>query len=182
MIAAIPTAFRRGVAVEAGNPHQRHVRCHVDHRSAARGDDRRNAAAAADEGAVEVQPDHPPELVEIDVENAAVARRGAAGIVVQDVQPAEMLHGLLDRRSDAALVGYVGGDGEALSASAGDLLRDGFPGGRIDLGGGDAGAFRGHRPRRSAADAGAGTGDQRDLAFKAAHILTSPSIRHDDCA
>src|ERR1700730_8235212 len=65
-------AFCRGVAIPAGNPHECHVRAHVDHRAAAGLDELRNPEAAAEKGTVEVELDSPPEFVEWGVDRGIV--------------------------------------------------------------------------------------------------------------
>ena len=103
-------AFRRGVAIPARHPHQRNVRAHIDHRPAARLDQLGDAEAAAEKCAVEVELDRPPEFIERGVDRGIVLRGRAAGIVVENVEAAELVDGGADRRLEDVGVGDVGAD------------------------------------------------------------------------
>src|SRR6266851_1255605 len=65
-------ALRRGVAVAAGDAHQRDIRRHVDDRAAARLDKLGDAEPAAEKGAEEIELDGAPELVERRVDRGVV--------------------------------------------------------------------------------------------------------------
>ena len=91
------------------------------------------------------------------------------GVVDQDVEAAELLHGCLDRIAAELLVSDVAGDLER----AATLLLDrghGLVGVLVllEIDDGDLGAFPRHRHRDRAADAGIAAGDQRHLVFEPA--------------
>ena len=115
-------------------------------------------------GAVEVDVDHPPELLR------RLARGGHggadAGVVDQHVDAAELAHGLLDHARAVLGLGDVGGDGDAAAAerldALGGLLEPlGAAGADRDVGAGfgEAGGERGAEP-------GGGAGDDGDLAVE----------------
>src|SRR6185312_1298395 len=118
-------------------------------------DDGRNADATTQEGAEQVQPDHPPEFLDRRYDNGVVLWRGTAGVVVQHMQAAELLHGGADRLPQAGFVGDVGANGDRAIAGkvCGFLARSG-----IDLGDRYLGAFMREQDGGGAADAGTGAG------------------------
>jgi hypothetical protein len=65
-------ALRSSVAIEAGNAHQRHIRCNVDHRSPTRGDYRRYAEPTPEERAEQVQTDRTPEFLDRSLDDRIV--------------------------------------------------------------------------------------------------------------
>ena len=79
---------------------------------------------------------------------------GDAGVVEQDVDPAEALDDVAGQRLGGVRVGHV--DAEVGRDPAGLAISpDGLRGGRaIDVGDGDAGTFGGEEQRRRAADPG----------------------------
>src|SRR5271165_4057362 len=81
--AANSTARERvSAAVAPRDPHQRKIRRHVDHRSATRLDNRRNAEPATQERAEQIELDDAPELGDWRIHRRVVLLRRAAGIVV----------------------------------------------------------------------------------------------------
>ena len=76
-----------------------------------------------------------------------------AGIVVGEVQPAEIAHGALHQRSDLILLGDVGGHEGRPAAAVADLGGDRLAAGLVDIGDQDRRALGGQRQRRRAADA-----------------------------
>src|SRR6266566_8859457 len=123
----------------------------------------------ADE-ADEVQRDHLERLPPVRVgEVRELAARRAAGVVDQDVHPAETLGRGRDHGADAVLAGQVGRDGEHLGAGlATDLPGRGRQvclGPRADR---DPGTLAGQGQRGRLAQALARRGDERDLAVPTA--------------
>ena len=59
-------------------------------------DQLRNAEAAAEEGAEQVEGDRAPEFLDRRIDHIGVLQGGAAGIVVQHVEPAIVPHGAGD--------------------------------------------------------------------------------------
>ena len=138
-------ALGGGVAVPPGDPHQGEIGRHVDHAAAAGADQLGDGEAAAEEGAEQIEPDDPPELFQRRVHRRVVLRRGAAGVVVQDVDGAEMGGGLADGGGKTVGVGDVGAQRDGVGAGAmGGFLA----GGRVQLGDGDVGAFGGEQRAR----------------------------------
>ena len=92
------------------------------------------------------------------------ARRDA-GVVVEDVDPAEPLRGGRVHRLHARPVGDVDLHRQGIARLGGDLL------GRcaVDVGRADLGPLLGEDDRRLAAHAAAGARDDRDLAVEATH-------------
>jgi hypothetical protein len=105
-------------------------------------------------------------LVERRLDGGVVGGGRAAGVVVQDVEPAEMAGRGLDGARDAVGIGDIGRDRDR--AIAGEM-RALLARRRIDLGDRDAGALAGEQDRGGAADPGARAGDQRHLAFEPIH-------------
>jgi hypothetical protein len=108
-------ALCRGVAIATGDPHQRDIRRHVDHRAAARTDD------------LGMPTRHPRKVpnrssrmtrqnLDRCLDHGVVLRRRAAGVVVQHVQCAELLHRRADRCLQARLVGHIGANGDRVVA------------------------------------------------------------------
>jgi hypothetical protein len=94
-------------------------------------------------------------------------RVGDSGIVEQDVQPAQGLHGASHHRFDLGLHGDVTADRRTAAAQALDY-RCRCPGRlRIDVGAGDIRARLRHHLAELPAQAAAGPGDQRNLAVQA---------------
>ena len=120
-------------------------------------DDLGNAEAAAKERAEQIQLDGAPELLDRGFDHGVVLRRRAAGVVVQYVQPAEVLHRGADRGLEAGIVGHIGADGDR--AVAGEM-RGFVAGGGVDVGDGDTCAFARKQEGGGSTDAGAGTGDE----------------------
>ena len=90
-----------------------------------------------------------------------------AGIVDEDVEPAELVDGLLDRALAEVLVADVAGDRDRLAA----FLLDDLLGLRrivmlAQIEDGDVGALAREQGGDRAADAAVGAGDQRDLALR----------------
>ena len=104
---------------------------------------------------------------------------GDAGIVDEDVEPAEGGMGFGDDGGDRRLVGDIEGEGRRLAACRRDFIGDGFRRAAVDVGDRDAGARRGERGRRDPADAGAGAGDQRCVAVDAKEIEDIEGVGHD---
>src|SRR5262249_40867794 len=73
--------------------------------------------------------------------------------------------GVVEEHVDAAVLGQHGGGERArlLLVADVDSVRDAFEGG-VEVGGDDCGALLGEEPRARTADAGAGAGDDADLA------------------
>ena len=97
-------------------------------------------------------------------------RNRAAGVVDQDVQPAELGRGSRDGGLELPELEGVGRDDKRPAAALDDLRRDRFevrnrPGGERDVR-----ARIGERERDRGADAFAGAGHQRDLAVEAEPI------------
>src|SRR5690606_32796278 len=84
-----------------------------------------------------------------------------AGVGEEDVDAAEALEGGGDHGVDLLGTGEVGGEDEGLRPGRGG--DGGEPVGRAG-GEGEAGALAAEHPGERAADAGAGAGDERDLA------------------
>ena len=103
----------------------------------------------------------------LEVAGAGVEERpgdGAAGVVHDDVEPAELVDGTAHERDHRVVLDHVGGDHERRAAEVPDL-----PGHDLELLGGpgreqDVGTRLGQRERRGGADAAARAGDDRDLA------------------
>src|SRR5688500_16817679 len=91
-----------------------------------------------------------------------------AGVVDEDVEPAELLDGLGDGPFAETLVADVAGDGNRLAAF---LLDDGLRLLRVvvlaQIEDRDVGAFPREQGGDRPADAAVGSGDQRDLALQA---------------
>jgi hypothetical protein len=106
---------------------------------------------------------HPDDAEDVDVEHlvplvVGVGLDGAggadAGVVDHDVEPAQPLGGLADRRADRGVVAHVGAD----------LLQRGLEGGRGQVEAGHPGAAGGQEAGGGQADAGGAAGDQRPQA------------------
>ncbi len=125
---------------------------------------------------------------EVDVEHASPVRgvelhgrhalRGA-GIVDEHVEPAEGSDRFADDADDRRLVGDVEGPCPRASARTRDLGGDRLGRRWIDIGDGHGRTGLGQGERRSAADAGARTGDERRLAVEAEEIEDTWSEGHD---
>ncbi len=155
-------ALGAGVGVGAGGADHRADRGRVDDRAAAARDHHRDREAAAEEGPEQVDPDRPPELLERDLGDLAVPRRGAARVVVEDVQAAEALDRRPDRGFDARGLADVGRDEQRLAARVPDRPHGRFAFGAGDLGHDHPGTFGREQPGRGPADALPGAGDQRE--------------------
>ena len=92
-----------------------------------------------------------------------------AGIVDDDVEPAELGDGARDHRIDARDIAAIGLDRDRPPRIAGRLVRRPLRRGKVDVGGRDSGAGFGHRERRGAADPGPGPGHQHDLILQNRH-------------
>jgi hypothetical protein len=165
-----------GVAIAAGNAHQRDVGRHVDDRSATRFGDRRNAEAAAEEGAEQIEFDDAPEFLDRGVDDGVVHVGRSAGVVVQNVQRAVMVHCRVDRGLHAGLVGDIGRHGDAVAAGLDDQLRGLFTGLLVEFGDDDFGALGRHGFGGGAADARARTGDEGDLTRQTWHRFSSTYV------
>jgi hypothetical protein len=87
-----------------------------------------------------------------------------AGIVEGLVEPAEVVHGAVDEAGDLGLVGHVAGDAERLMAGGGQLVGGSRERVLVDVGEHDGRAGCGEGPGGVEPHAGAGAGDERDLA------------------
>ena len=142
---------------------------HVDDRSAAGPDDRRNAEPAAEEGSEKIEFDDAPEFHDRRLDDGVVDVGGAAGVVVENVQRAIVVQGRIDRRFHAGFDRHVGRHRDTIAAGLDDHLSDLFSGRLVELGDDDFRALGGHRLGGGAADAGARTGDECDLAGQTWH-------------
>ena len=103
-------------------------------------------------------------------DHVGVLQGGAAGVVVQHVEPAVMRNRLADGGLQAVGLAHVGRDGDGLAAGGSDAMRGLLAARRVDLGDDDAGALAGEQLGGGAADAGAGAGDEGDLAGEPAGL------------
>jgi hypothetical protein len=131
--------------------------------------------AADEEGPEQIDLDGAPELAHVDVVHRTVGVPGAAGVVVDNVDPAVRGAGRADHRLDAAFVGDVALDEAAFAARVADQLL-GLPARlgrqfRHD----DTGALGGEAQRGRAADARSGPGDDGDLSIQPHAISRSSS-------
>ena len=119
----------------------------------------RDAELRAEERAEQVELDGAPEFLFRRFGDRAVGGRRAAGIVVQDIEPAVAPDGLGEGRLDVCAVGDVAahemGVAARIAAARAGGLRGRFAGRRVDLGDDDLGAFLGKAFGGGAADAGA---------------------------
>ena len=104
------------------------------------------------------------EVLEID------RRRAHAGVVEQHVQPAVAVHRLGEQGGDRAGVGHVGGNAQALADIVAELLGL-FQHLHATPGEHHGEACIHQRQRCRASDAGAGTGDDRDLVCCVGHLF-----------
>jgi hypothetical protein len=99
-------------------------------------------------------------------------RRLAEGVVVQDVEAAEGLHGTAHHVLDARGSARVGGDGHRLASRSGDLRRHRLGLGPVDVGYRDLRAARCEPHGGGAADARSRARYQSHLAVES-HVLAS---------
>ena len=130
------------------------------------------------EVAVEVGLQRPVEMLEaeqVDLARVLLER----GVVDQDVEPAQRLDGVLDRRRRERRVGDVALDQHGPAALAFDRVL-GLLGVLVgvEVGDGDVGAFAGEEHRHGTADAGVGAGDQRGLAGELLGTLVIGRVVH----
>ena len=157
-------AFARGVSRRKAGAEDRHHRADVDDLAAARLLHGRIDRLRAQEGAGEVGVDDAVPFLEI--ERVRGLADVDAGIVDEDVDPAELAADALDHARDRGLVGDVGGDRDRLDAAPRELgdRRVRFllvaPDDR------DAGAGVRQPARHAEPDAAIAAGDDRDLAFE----------------
>ena len=100
---------------------------------------------------------------------------GDAGIVDDDVEPAELGDGARDHRVDAGDIAAIGLDRDRPPVVAGRFDRGPVRRGAVDIGGRDGGAGFGHRQRRRPADPRARAGHQHDLVLQISHSRFSHS-------
>ncbi len=165
-----------GVAVPAGDAHQGDIGRHVDDRPATGTNDRRDAEAAAEESAEQVQLDNTPEFLQRRVCDVAVLHGRAAGVVVQHMQRAVVLDRFADRCLDAFGFGDVCSDGDYLSAGLGDQLRGLLTGLGVDVRDDDLRTLLREQLCGRPADAGAGPGDDGDFSVQTRHVCFPLSV------
>jgi len=85
-----------------------------------------------------------------------------AGVVHEDVDLAERVHGAAGHRVDALEVPDVGAERQRLAPERADAVGGGLGGRLLEVDGDDMGAGVSQRQRRRAADAACGAGDHRD--------------------
>ena len=95
---------------------------------------------------------------------ASLEREHDAGVVEGHVEPAELGDGALDQRGDLVFVGDVAGDAERAVPGGGQLVGRGAQRLLVDVGEHDGGAGGGEGAGGVEPHAGAGAGDERDLA------------------
>src|SRR5918998_2309898 len=165
------TALGGGVGDLGGRgPHHRDEGSRVDDRATAALQEVRDAVLAAEVDRLQVHVLDPLPGVQLRLQDRVVVRRGDAGVVEQDVDPAEAPGGLPVHGLHVFGVGDVGVDVEAV------YLRGGLPARLVrEVGYADARALLGEAPRGLAPDAARGPGYDGDLAFETArHIRTPP--------
>ena len=96
---------------------------------------------------------------------------GDAGIVDDDIEPAEMRRDVVDDIGDVVAVGDIERPGFCRAAACCDLAGDGLRGLGADIGDGDIGAVGREHKRRGAAHAAGGAGDKNGQAFDRAAEL-----------
>ena len=108
------------------------------------------------------------------------AAPGAAGIVDQDIETAEVARQRLDQPGRLGVRGQIGGVDRRLAAKRADLLRHGFQRLGVARREHDVAAGRRQFERNAAADAAACAGDQGNLAGKlipiAAHRFVQSTL------
>ena len=95
---------------------------------------------------------------------ASAEREHDAGVVERHVEPAELGDGAVDERGDLVFVGDVAGDAERPVPGGGELVGGGAQRVPVDVGEHDRGAGSGERASGVEPHAGAGAGDEGDLA------------------
>src|SRR5271165_1900291 len=179
-------ALCRRIAITAGDPHQRNIRAHVDHRTASGLDKFGDPEPATKECAVKVELYRPPEFIERRVDCRIVPRGRPAGVIMEHVEMAELVDGRADRCLQAVGVGHVGADRNRLVSSKVSGLLAGLA---VDLGDCDLRTFAGEQNCGSAADAITGACDEGHPACKPWHrsllldrkveIARGPAVRVD---
>jgi hypothetical protein len=134
----------------------------------------RNAGLGDQKSAARIDAVH--QIVALHVRGDGVRERDGAGIVDADIEAAEGLHRLLDRRLHLLLEADIAGDGQRLAAGRFDLLGGGEDGAfelGMRLGGlggdGNVGAVARGPERDGQADAPAGAGNKQRLALECRH-------------
>ena len=140
----------------------------------ARLDDPRDRKLGAQEGAVQVELDHAPELLVRCLGHRAVGGGRATGVVVQDVELVEPGDGHGDRGRDAGMLGDIAldevGIATAVASQSARRLGCGLTTLGIDLGDHHLGAFLGKTLGGRPANAATGAGDERHLAHQSRHV------------
>ena len=155
-------ALGRGIGCGERRAEDRHHRADVDDLAAARRDHRRIGRLAADEGAGEVGlEDHVPLLERVLLRLLADV---GAGVVDQDVEPAELLDALLHQRLAGVRAGDVDRDRERLGAEALELADRGLALVLVAAGDHHGRAGRREAARHAEPDAAIAAGDDRDPA------------------
>src|SRR5215813_1049950 len=167
-------ALCRGIAIAPGDPHQRDIRAHVDHRTAAGLHEFRYAEPAAEKCAVKVELDRAPEFIERRIDCSVVLRSRTAGIVVEHVEAAKLVDNGADRGLQAVGVRHVGAERYLFISSE---VRGFLTGLWINLGNGDFRAFTSEKDCGGAADPTAGAGDEGYFACEPWHRTLLPGCK-----
>ena len=96
------------------------------------------------------------------------------GIVVHDIEAAEVVQHHRDQLLPVRQRRHVAVAVEGLAAGRPDLAHGGFSRSILDIGDGDTRALGSQAPRRGGADPVRGAGDDRYLICKACHAVSSP--------